>query len=194
MQNCVMLQCLDSKFVNGTLTRLNADGKQFLEVREEKKKRNVLNKEAEVSHSQFFEENQPESIQQRIKDNEEDLLKKKYQQYFNDEELELTKDASEHGFRIYKVDDSIKQIVLFIMSSQEIIYKFLCFIGNLDMRRSSTEYRKTLSVSLMNNVINVFRELIGFIYGCEYSKIASSGSKQNFIFRFSKQFKTEGLR
>lgn len=32
-------------------------------------------------------------------------------------------------------------------------------------------------MSLLNTVINVLKDLIGFILGCDYSKIISSGSK-----------------
>jgi hypothetical protein len=38
-------------------------------------------------------------------------------------------------------------------------------------------------MSLLNNVINVIKDLIGFIFGCDYNKIISSGSKIYFIIR-----------
>ena len=37
---------------------------------------------------------------------------------------------------------------------------------------------KILDVFLLNTVINVLKELIGFIYECDYNKIASSGSNE----------------
>ncbi len=43
------------------------------------------------------------------------------------------------------------------------------------------ELLEELNVFLLNNVINVLKSLIGFIYECEYSKIAESGSTYCFI-------------
>lgn len=60
------------------------------------------------------------------------------------------------------------------MSSQEVIYKFTDFISDYTDERDS----KILNMSLLNNVINVIKDLIGFILGCDYSKIISSGSNQ----------------
>jgi hypothetical protein len=58
------------------------------------------------------------------------------------------------------------------MSSQEILFKFTDFIADYQDQRDS----KILNMSLLNNIINVIKDLIGFIFGCDYSKIISSGS------------------
>ena len=65
------------------------------------------------------------------------------------------------------------------MSSQEVIYKFTDFISDYKEERD----RKVLNMSLLNNVINVVKDLIGFILGCDYSKIISSGSNYSLYFR-----------
>lgn len=36
-------------------------------------------------------------------------------------------------------------------------------------------------MSLLNNVINVLKDLIGFILGCDYNKIISSGNSPNAL-------------
>lgn len=65
------------------------------------------------------------------------------------------------------------------MSSQEILFKFTDFILDYKNERDS----KILNMSLLNNVINVLKDLIGFILGCDYSKIISSGSKPSLMHR-----------
>ena len=41
--NYILLECLDSKFVDGALTKLNIDnGKHFLEIKSEKKNQAML--------------------------------------------------------------------------------------------------------------------------------------------------------
>ncbi len=65
------------------------------------------------------------------------------------------------------------------MSSQEILFKFTDFILDYKNERDS----KILNMSLLNNVINVLKDLIGFILGCDYSKIISSGSKSSLMHR-----------
>lgn len=65
------------------------------------------------------------------------------------------------------------------MSSQEILFKFTDFILDYKNERDS----KILNMSLLNNVINVLKDLIGFILGCDYSKIISSGSKSYLMHR-----------
>lgn len=110
---------------------------------------------------------------------QESEIQKTYRNNFEKQELEPTKDASEHGFRVYKVDQNIKQISLKIMSSQQILYKFTDFISDYrDVRDTNV-----LNMSLLNNVINVIKDLIGFIFGCEYSKIVTSGSIFMFYFQ-----------
>lgn len=63
------------------------------------------------------------------------------------------------------------------MSSQEILFKFTDFILDYKDERDS----KILNMSLLNNVINVLKDLIGFILGCDYSKIISSGNSPNSL-------------
>ena len=63
------------------------------------------------------------------------------------------------------------------MSSQEIIHKFTNFLYYYE---NNDRDNKTLNMSLLNTVINVIKDLIGFIYGCDYNKIFSSGSKSIF--------------
>lgn len=63
------------------------------------------------------------------------------------------------------------------MSSQEILYKFTDFISDYKDSRDSS----ILNMSLLNNIINVIKDLIGFIFGCDYSKIVTSGSNFSFI-------------
>ena len=66
-----------------------------------------------------------------------------------------------------------------ICSSQEILYKFICLIGMLkNNNEENVNEFKILDVFLLNTVINVLKELIGFIYECDYNKIASSGSNE----------------
>lgn len=48
-------------------------------------------------------------------------------------------------------------------------------------------------MSLLNNVINVLKDLIGFILGCDYSKIISSGSKSSLMHRQSEFSEAESL-
>lgn len=60
-----------------------------------------------------------------------------------------------------------------MLSSQEILSKFTQLIEDYS---SLDELVKDLKVPLLNNVINVLKNLIGFIYDCEYNRIAESGS------------------
>ncbi len=43
----------------------------------------------------------------------------------------MTIDSSQHGFRIYKIEEEIKQLALFVLSSQEILYKFCLSLTRL---------------------------------------------------------------
>ena len=43
----------------------------------------------------------------------------------------MTTDSSQHGFRIYKIDEEVKQLALFVLSSQEILYKFCLSLPRL---------------------------------------------------------------
>jgi hypothetical protein len=83
--------------------------------------------------------------------------------------LGLTTDSSEHGFRVYKISEEVKQLCLYVLSSQEILSKFTRLIGEYV---TLEELLDQLNVFLLNNVISVLKNLIGFIYDCEYSKIA----------------------
>jgi hypothetical protein len=47
----------------------------------------------------------------------------------------------------------------------------------LNEYESIDELLRELSVFLLNNIINVLKSLIGFIYDTDYNKIAESGSK-----------------
>ena len=67
----------------------------------------------------------------------------------------------------------MKQLCLFVLSSQELINKF---IGLLTDYEIIDDLLRELSVFLLNNVINVLKNLIGFIYDTDYNKIAESGS------------------
>lgn len=96
-----------------------------------------------------------------------------YNSKFDKSKLGLTLDSSEHGFRIYKVAEEIKQLCLFVLSSQEIISKFTKLIEDYS---TLDELLKELNVFLLNSVIGVLKNLIGFIYDCDYAKIAESGS------------------
>lgn len=100
----------------------------------------------------------------------------------------MTPDSSQHGFRIYKIDEEIKQLALFVLSSQEIIYKFSISIARLRFFHEEVlnggrfgssrkeelkiELEEDICVAVLNNVINVLKDLIGFIYDCEYAMIA----------------------
>ena len=76
------------------------------------------------------------------------------------------------------MNEDVKQLCLFVLSSQEILSKFSRLIGEY---LTLDELLEHLNVFLLNNVISVLKSLIGFIYDCEYSKIAESGSKYIFI-------------
>jgi hypothetical protein len=67
----------------------------------------------------------------------------------------------------------VKQLCLVVLSSQEILSKFSRLMGEYV---TLEELLEQLNVFLLNNVISVLKNLIGFIYDCEYSKIAESGS------------------
>lgn len=60
------------------------------------------------------------------------------------------------------------------MSSQEVLFKFTGYIAEYSPQEKSIA--NILNMSLLNNVINVIKDLIGFIFGCDYNKIISSGS------------------
>jgi hypothetical protein len=66
--------------------------------------------------------------------------------------------------------------VLKIISSQEILHKFIIFIsiGKIDGRQTTT-------MNLLNNVMNVMKDLIGFIFNCDYNTIISSGNRPNSL-------------
>jgi hypothetical protein len=81
----------------------------------------------------------------------------------------MVDESAEHGFRIYKVSEEVKQLCLFVLSSQELIFKF---IGLLNEYETIDDLLRELSVFLLNNVINVLKSLIGFIYDTDYNKIA----------------------
>lgn len=100
----------------------------------------------------------------RLFDQKEDEVEQTYESNFEKEELEAVKDASEHGFRIYKIDESIKEIALMVMSSQEIIYKFIKFLKYFN--HESPADVKSFNMTILNTVINVIKGLIGFIYDC----------------------------
>ena len=87
--------------------------------------------------------------------------------------LSMVNESAEHGFRIYKIGEDVKQLCLFVLSSQELVSKF---IGLLTDYEKIEDLLKELSVFLLNNVINVLKNLIGFIYDTDYNKIAESGS------------------
>lgn len=61
-----------------------------------------------------------------------------------------------------------------MLSSQEIIFKFSCMLYEYETLH---DLLQELTVFLLNNVINVLKSLIGFIYDTDYNKIAESGSK-----------------
>lgn len=55
------------------------------------------------------------------------------------------------------------------------------FIGLLENYRTIEKLLVDLTVTLLNSVINVLKCAIGFIYDCEYSLIAESGSNNDMI-------------
>jgi hypothetical protein len=101
------------------------------------------------------------------------VIENAYNSRFEKNKLGLTTDVSEHSFRIYKIGEEAKQLCLFVLSSQEILSKFTRLIGEY---MTLDELLEQLNVFLLNNVINVLKNLIGFIYECDYNKIAESGS------------------
>ena len=60
-----------------------------------------------------------------------DEISATYNSFFEINELKMTTDSSQHGFRIYKIDEEIKQLALFVLSSQEILYKFCTSMSRL---------------------------------------------------------------
>lgn len=59
------------------------------------------------------------------------------------------------------------------MSSQELLCKLTSFLDNFT---DINDFLKDFSVFFLNNIINVMRSLIGFVYNCQYHKIAESGN------------------
>lgn len=169
-EGCVLLEYLDSALMDGTLTRLSIEGgKSYLEVKQNGEK--VLKDEA-------LERSAVEDAVNFLLPDEDEIIQD-YESNFDKEELMPVKDASEHGFRIYKVEEPIREIALKIMSSQELIHKFTAFL--IKFNPQNERDNKTLNMTLLNNIINVIKDLIGFIYNCDYHKIVSSGSTPHLI-------------
>lgn len=101
------------------------------------------------------------------------MLNEAYNDRFLRTKLGLVSESAEHGFRIYKISEEVKQLCLFVLSSQEVLFKFCSMLNEYS---SLEELLEELSVFLLNNVINVLKSLVGFIYDTDYSKIAESGS------------------
>ena len=66
-----------------------------------------------------------------------------YNSFFEINELKMTVDSSQHGFRIYKIDEEIKQLALFVLSSQEILYKFCLSMSRLRLLKEGSNKRMT---------------------------------------------------
>jgi len=60
-----------------------------------------------------------------------DEIEATYNSFFEINQLKMTLDSSQHGFRIYKIEEEIKQLALFVLSSQEILYKFCLSLTRL---------------------------------------------------------------
>lgn len=121
-----------------------------------------------------------------------DEVESTYNSFFEIDQLHMTTDSSQHGFRVYKIDEQIKQLALFVLSSQEIIYKFCVSMARLKFMENQPENRRQhlkeelkqeleedINVQVLNNVINVLKDLIGFIFDCDYAIIAESGNSPN---------------
>ena len=68
----------------------------------------------------------------------------------------------EHGFRIYKLSNEYKKLLLHVLSAQELLSKFTDFIKVKD----AEFFRDNMNFWLLSQVTNTLKELIAFIYNC----------------------------
>ena len=105
----VLFECVDSTLTQGALVNFNvklssgmSKGKKEVQVLNlcakkirKKDKKNINKMSQNIDSSESIE-------QEDLKDS--DPIQETYESYFEKEELMLSNDSSEHGFRIYKVD------------------------------------------------------------------------------------------
>ena len=99
----VLLECLESNLVDGALTRLSIDnGRQYMEVKSLKKNELAIRSKDEVEDESEMQ--QINEMNKEINFDKDNEVEQTYESNFEKETLEAVKDASEHGFRIYKID------------------------------------------------------------------------------------------
>lgn len=84
----------------------------------------------------------------------------------------MKEEMNEHGFRVYKFPEEFKKQLLLVLSSQELLNKFTNFMAVPD-ESYILEY---INFTLLNDITNLLKHLIGFIYNCNYDQIKVLGS------------------
>lgn len=122
--------------------------------------------QSEVGHDTSQKIDEPaEIVEDRNKS-----IKEAYESFFEKSQVKMVTKMEEHGFRIYKLNNEYKKLLLHVLSAQELLSKFTDFIKVKD----AGFFRENMNFWLLSQVTNTLKELIAFIYNCEYSAIVGN--------------------